>query len=255
MFNLMIDLESLALDNNAIIPQIGFLIFDEHYLPCGELCVNIDITSSLMDGFNVDPKTIKFWRDQDTAVVNSVLYSEPRLKPRLAAQLIDKWIKDTFKGEDFMIWANGILFDVPKIDNLMTRYGLSPLTSHTRYNNIHDFRTLRNTAKALYPAQYEHANSIIKNESTHNALADCYWQLETLGAIMQILSGDYHLVKQNESVPPTTDKEPKIQEWESNKEPEIKEWEEVENSGDFLEHVYGETEQQDEFEPIPVNSI
>lgn len=257
MLGLMIDIESLALEDNALITQIGFVVFDEDYNPVGDLCVNLDITAGLLDGFDVNPDTLKFWRGQNKDVVNSVMYAQPRLTPRVAAQLIDKWIKDTFKGENFIIWANGLLFDIPKIDGLMRRYGLKPVTDHTRYNKIQDFRTVRQTAKDLHPIHFDHMQTIITNDSLHNALADCYWQLETLAGVMQILGGKYSLREPSEGevdpYPELTQTRPAMlhnadevtmvpvldEEFSPVDEPTWEDEEPDPVAGEFFEHVFG----------------
>lgn len=195
MLNLMVDKETLALHENAVIVQIGLVVFDGNFNPVTELDLKIDVTASLLDGFEADSGTARgFWAKQPAAVIRSVLYDGPRLPPRDAARVLDKWLKDVFKGKDFAVWANGILFDIPKMDNLFKRYGMKPLTDRTRYNLVYDFRTLRAAAKQLYPLQYAHANELLKNDSLHNALADCHWQVAMLSAVMAILGGQYEIM-------------------------------------------------------------
>ena len=195
MLNLMVDKETLALHVNAVIVQIGLVVFDANFTPVSELKLNIDITSSLLDGFEVDPKTARdFWAKQPTAVKQSVLFAGPRIPPRDAANILDKWLKDTFKGENFTIWANGILFDIPKFDHFFHRYGLKALTDRTRYNLVYDYRTIRAAVEQLYPKHLEHAKDIMKNDMSHDALADCHYQVGMLDACMAILAGEYQMI-------------------------------------------------------------
>ena len=255
MLNLMVDKETLALHKTAVIVQIGLVVFDGNFNPVTELDLKIDVTASLLDGFEADPGTARgFWAKQPTAVIRSVLYDGPRLTPRDAARVLDKWLKDVFKGQDFAVWANGILFDIPKFDHLFERYGMKPLTARTRYNLVYDFRTLRAAAKQLYPLKYAHAEELLKNDALHNALADCHWQVAMLGAVMAILGGKYEIV--DDSIPPETeppelvgelaeppaqrapDGQRKVLIEEAAPEPS---WDDQPEDDAFLAHVYGET--------------
>lgn len=198
MLHAMIDLETLGLDDDAVIAQIAIIVFDDDRNPVTKICLNLDITAGLMDQFTVDPKTCKFWAGQPSNVKHAVLYQTPRIPPHDAAKILDKWLKETFKGKDFMVWANGILFDIPKLDNLLTRYGMKGLTERTRYSNIMDFRSVRRTAKTLYPEQFKHAENIMgDNPNMHNAEADCMWQIQMLDAYLCIMSGQYEIIQEN----------------------------------------------------------
>ena len=195
MLSLMVDKETLALHVNAVIVQIGLVVFDANFNPVSELKLNIDVTTSLLDGFEADPKTCRdFWAKQSMATKQSVLFEGPRIPPRDAANVLDKWLKDTFKGENFNVWANGILFDIPKFDHFFQRYGLKPLTDRTRYNLVYDYRTIRAAVESLYPKELKHAKDIMTNSMAHDALADCYYQLGMLNACMAILARTYSIV-------------------------------------------------------------
>jgi len=256
MLSLMADTETLALEDNAVILQIGLIAFDGDFNVVGQLDVKLDIASSLMDGFVSNPDTAsKFWGNQSASVVRSVMYDQPRLPPKDAARVVDQWLKDTFKGE-FTIWANGILFDIPKLDKFMTRYGLKTISSRTKYNRVYDFRTLRTTAQQLYPENVKHAESIMINQLQHNALADCMWQVGLMSAIMSILAGQYQIIDDlSEAVPMAEslsynddwtkpDGEPKPDPLANppvfREDPDEKQWEDDNESGDsFMKHVLG----------------
>ncbi len=258
MLNLMVDKETLALHENAVIVRIGLVVFDGNFTPFTELDLKIDGTASLLDGFEVDPGTARgFWAKQDAAVIRSVLYDGPRIPPRDAARVLDKWLKDVFKGQNFTIWANGILFDIPKFDNLFKRYGMKPLTDRTRYNLVYDFRTLRAAAKQLYPLKVAHAEELLKNGSLHNALADCHWQVAMLSATMAILGGQYEIVDDTPSdldIEPVTNDQGQIEHVQVQPQaPDLSgqqmlseqvdepQWDDQPEDDSFMAHVYGES--------------
>lgn len=233
MLSLMADTETLALHDNAVILQIGLVAFDENFNIVGQLDMRLDIASSLMDGFESDPKTARdFWGKQPAEVTRSVMYDQPRLPPKDAARVIDRWMKETFKGE-FTICANGILFDIPKLDKFMTRYGMKGISERTKYNRVYDFRTMRSVAKQLFPKELEHAESIMVNNMQHNAISDCMWQIGMMDAIMAILGGKYQILDESADTqdaflnPPITPDDPNEATWDD-PEPDS-----------FMEHVLG----------------
>lgn len=259
MYQIMVDSETLALHENAVIAQIAFVMFDANFNIINELDVKIDITHSLLDGFEVDPGTAhKFWAKQDKKVIEDVLLSQPRLTPKNAAKVIDKWFKANVDG-DFSVWANGILFDVPKVDRFLLRYGFKSMTARTRYNLVYDFRTLRAAAKQIAPDLYAAAEKTYTNATLHNALSDCYWQINMLKAVMSILSAPYQIAAVNEAEPATVEVKTEtpntfelepmtpvagVAEASTEMLTEEKTWEDEDNSLDsdgFLQHVYGRT--------------
>ncbi len=249
MYQVMIDLETLGLDDNAVIVQIAFVIFDPNFNIINELDIKLDVTMSLLDGFEADRNTAhKFWAKQDKKVIEEVFFSQPRLAPRNAAQLIDKWLKSAIGDQQFAIWANGILFDVPKIDGFMNRYGFKPITARTRYNLVYDLRSIMATGKQLHPEAMEAAKKLHNQGSLHNALHDCYYQINMLKSTMDCLGrkveADFELEDMIEA--PATASVSELVETGQLVKPEVlteeKAWEdEVEQPDPFLMHVYGRT--------------
>lgn len=209
MLNLMIDLETLGIDDNSVILQVGLVTFDKNFTPQKQLNMKIDIASSLLDGFTTEVSCARdFWAKQPAHVIRSVMHDNPRLPPKDAANVISKWL-DTHLPDEFTIWAHGILFDVPKLDKLLTRYGQKSLTSRTKYNRILDLRTLTKTVNQIAPKKLAHAQSLMGNANEHDAIADCHYQIAMASACMAILSGEYEILKGDRM--PEPPKEEKIE--------------------------------------------
>lgn len=202
MLNVMIDTETLALGENAVILQVGLVTFDDKFMPLDFLDLKIDVTASLLDGFEASKETCRdFWAKQDKNVIRSVMYEGPRMPPRDAARVLDQWFKDNFRDQKVRVYANGILFDIPKIDNLMTRYGMKSLTSHIKYNQIIDFRSIRTFVKEQCPDKVNVAEGLSVNNSLHNAVADSQWQISMLGALADIVRGNFIVDFEDEPEP------------------------------------------------------
>ena len=188
MKHLMTDLESLDTSDTAVVIQVGMVVFDDDGNLLGELCVNINAIDSLLNGFTTSVDTCKnFWAKQDRAVKESVLYPTEQYSCREAARLIDRFLKDQFGTEKFTIWSNHLLFHIPKTNLLLTKCGFKSLSDRTPHYLVEDFASVKNTAKRLYPDEFEVAKKSLSNEMAHNAVADCYYQIALLHSCYDIL--------------------------------------------------------------------
>ena len=153
MLNLMIDLESFGLDDDAVLTQIGCVAYNDRFEIYSTFDQSISVVDSLLNGFSITPSTLEFWKRElasnnwDDSVIDDMFYSKvPCVE---AAALFDDWLKNTFEDEPFMIWANGVLFDINKANFFLNRFGFKNLTDRTRYSNVEELRTLRKMTKRM----------------------------------------------------------------------------------------------------------
>lgn len=183
----MLDLETLGLDDDAVILQIALTPFDKNFNqnPSGIPSFNetISVVQSLIEGFTVTQGTLNFWKEQLTKTdVHSKLFEGVNF-PQKVANLLSEWLKEYFDNEYFDIWSNRILFDIPKVDGLLKKYDLQPLTAWTKYNRIYDFPGYVDSATLIYPNGVETYKRFLNGKYgnlVHNALADCDYQIDLL---------------------------------------------------------------------------
>lgn len=187
MKHLMTDLETLDTSDTAAVIQVGLVVFDDDGNLLGDLCVNINAIDSLLNGFTTNVDTCKnFWAKQPKEVKQSVLYPAEQYSCREAARLIDKFLKSQFEDK-FTIWSNHLLFDIPKLNLLLTKMGFKSLTDRTPHYLVEDFASVKNTCKRLYPDEFQAAKDKLSNDMAHNAVADCYYQISLLHSCYEIM--------------------------------------------------------------------
>lgn len=206
MLNLMIDLESFGLEDDAVITQIGCVAFDDNYSEISMFNQPVSIVDGLLNGFSITPSTLEFWGKElkknswSQDVVKDLFYSEVSCKD--AADGLHRWLNKTFGDEQFGIWANGILFDINKADYFLKRFGFKALTERTRYNNVEDLRTLRKTTQRINKSGLEKVEKVLRAkyaDNVHNAVFDCQYQIELLQACLSILETSNHFNTKGET--------------------------------------------------------
>ena len=141
----------------------------------------------ILDGREINPNTISWWSKQRHEVKTAAFASG--YVPSSATRKIEEWFmnKGTFTSE-IHVWANGLLFDVNILNDFMCQYGDRDINDFIKFNRYHDFRTLRNAAKTINHSYLAKEESKYTNTNIHNALSDCYWQIESLKIVTNILS-------------------------------------------------------------------
>ena len=174
MKDVMLDLETLGTTNNAVVVQIGACYFDRKTGNIGDKYeVNVNIQSSLNQGFSVDGSTINWWLQQSEEARKSVFTG--------AEVNIDKAIVDLnnfLRRADF-IWSHAT-FDFVIIMNHLNRLRIKP-TFH--YRSARDIRTLVDLSNTKFKT-YERVGT------QHNAIDDCIFQVRyCVDAINSIRKG------------------------------------------------------------------
>jgi len=165
MKHVMLDIETLADTNNAVIVTIGAVKFNIETGEIGsQFYRNIDIDSCLDAGFEVNGGTIKWWMTNN---------EEARKEMAMPGGHISRVLHDFgvfLKDEDYHIWANGLRFDTAIVENAYRRLKLKVPWDHRKEMDV---RTLVSFAPEI-------KKEVVKNRTNvrHNAIDDCLTQIE-----------------------------------------------------------------------------
>lgn len=139
---IMLDLETMSLEDNAAIVQIGACSMNGH----NKFCVYIKPESSERAGLHVDKQTMEWWDKQDATVRARVFGGTYELEEALS--MFSLWVKDQCAGDltRLRMYANGPEFDWVILKNSFLRvFGSWPF-SHRAPQSL---RTLRDIADML----------------------------------------------------------------------------------------------------------
>lgn len=186
--HIMLDLETLGIQSSALVTQIGaalFLMEEDTIIDT----FNESLDFSTLDSMNVDPDTLKFWvrNTHNAKLFKNLLNNKDGLSDELLWKSFFDWVSNivsNFPDYDVKIWGNGITFDVGKVYYNFERFGLKmPIA----YFNEMDLRTQMFYAANIIGCSDWDIKSIIKNESSHDALSDVLWEIEAARLADKIL--------------------------------------------------------------------
>lgn len=172
--NIMCDLETLGLANDAIILSIGMVVFDNNGV-IATYYAKLDVEEQRTLGRTTTQSTLDFWEKQ-TPEARSVLDpNQPTVSVTEALNAIDALFHSY---PEAYIWGNDTLFDVGKLTSLYTsacreapwKYW-SPRCYRTLYNS------LRNSFEGRYGVMADEAPRV---GTYHNALDDALTQTHRL---------------------------------------------------------------------------
>lgn len=173
--HLMIDLETLSLAPNAVVTQIGWALFDPH-AEAGEIgnsgSIPLNAEEQVKRGRNFSYSTFTWWMAQSDEARKLLLDHNSTVPVvDILTQFMSGFTWSTIEG----VWANGILFDLVILENLLTEYCYK---TPWHYRAPRDFKTLR----ALRPNV-----SGPKPAIAHSARHDAISQAITVQHIMHSL--------------------------------------------------------------------
>lgn len=165
--HVMVDLETLGLQQNAIVLSVGAVVFDPTHQDRGigdEYYVEID--PEKYNG-SVDLSTVKFWMEQGNCPMGG------KKEGRFLGESFSAWLDSKCGGrrEKLVMWANGIDFDIPKLQYAYIKLGRREVP--WKYHAVRDARTVY---KLLDPYGSYKPPEVDK----HNALADARYQANWL---------------------------------------------------------------------------
>jgi len=166
MPEVMLDLETMGVNNNAAIIAIGAVVFDlEKGILGKSFYYTVDLQSSVDAGGVIDPSTVLWWMGQSNEA--GAEFERPGNSIQLVLNLFSAWVP---AGSN--MWGNGATADNVWLRSAYERLGL---TVPWHYRNDRCFRTV----KAMHPP-IELEDKGVK----HNALADARWQAQYLIKIL-----------------------------------------------------------------------
>lgn len=178
MKDLMVDLETLATSNDAVIASIGAVYFDPRTGALGaQFYANVSMDSCLELGLKTSEETLRWWDKQTAEARAHLMTPEPRPLKGVLQEFTD-WINAN--GRDPFVWGNGCMFDNVIMSSA---YQVCGLRRPWHFRNDRDVRTLvaLGNAKGLGPEK-------VKREGVHhNALHDAIYQTQYVSHIYQAL--------------------------------------------------------------------
>jgi hypothetical protein len=115
----MIDTETLAVGNDAVVLTIGavkFNPFEENSI-AEKLHLKLNTSEQIEKGRRVDEDTLAWWGKQDKEVRDAAFSEDDRVTVSEALDIISKWTSDINK-----IWCQGPSFDFPLMYDLYSMY-------------------------------------------------------------------------------------------------------------------------------------
>ncbi len=179
--DIMLDLETVGLCDNAVITQLSavafsmddstiFDTFDEH----------IGIRNSVQKGLKIDGSSMEWWFKQPDKIYDEVfvksMTSEIKLEDILEKFTI--WIKSLKEKygidhkSNINVWGNGALADNKWIRQA---YNVCNMQAPWAFHEDRDVRTLVELGRRLYDYEYR---KVTFEGTVHNALDDCKHQIK-----------------------------------------------------------------------------
>lgn len=158
--HIMVDLETLSTEPNAVILTIGALWFDphSHSEPGPGFHIRVDIDTQ---DRHVDESTLSWWGQQDPEV-QAEAFSEEGRHPLTDA--LKQFAKFAEGAQSY--WSHGTVFDIGVLENAFVAQGLRGYIPW-QYHQVRDCRTVLKITDTLVDRT---------SGGAHNALVDCYNQ-------------------------------------------------------------------------------
>lgn len=169
MKDIMLDIETLSTDSNALVLSISAVIFDIESKEIGD-CFEIGLNKEqqLKKGARVDAQTVKWWNEQSDEA-KAMLERLTRVGIEEALNLFNDWITSNFKAvSKINLWGNGATFDNVIVENLYKRHDIEFAVPYYCHRDV---RTLVRLAK-INTRAYDFQG--IK----HNGIDDCLHQIK-----------------------------------------------------------------------------
>lgn len=173
MNNIMLDIETLSTDFDAVIISIGAVRFDLSTGIKGDTFYRkIDKQSCVDVGLKINPDTVDWWMNQDEKARQEFLSKSDRIS--ISDALIE--LSEFILKEDF-VWSNGASFDLVI---LRSAYKACQIDLPWEFYNEKDVRTLA----GLVPEVKENEPFVgVK----HHPVSDCIHQIKYCSKVYQQL--------------------------------------------------------------------
>lgn len=170
--HLMLDIETMGNESYSSIVSIGALEFDIETGKTGrEFYINVDLQSCIDLGLIINASTVMWWLNQNEQarkdLTNNTAYPIRQALLEFA----------NFCNKDYQIWGNSARFDCGILQNAYNKANMP---------TPWDFRKER-CVRTLVSFNPEIKNNCVFEGTAHNALSDCYFQVEYCSAIWSSL--------------------------------------------------------------------
>ena len=192
--DITIDFETCAMTANAAVMQVAMVpwlrdndadpfSFDD--MDIYEGCV--DLRTCVVDGFDFDPETIKWWSERNLKAKEAVTKGEPKAVDDVLIGMLNyiRELKEKHALTSIFVWCQGMDFDIAILRNLCRKYGVK-LEENIPHTSFRDCRTV-----ILEAALIEASRSLNGKSTRAN------------GIILpeQILAGSYDVYKMFDPLP------------------------------------------------------
>lgn len=192
--DITIDFETCAMTANAAVMQVAMVpwlrdndadpfSFDD--MDIYEGCV--DLRTCVVDGFDFDPETIKWWSERNLKAKEAVTKGEPKAVDDVLIGMLNyiRELKEKHALTSIFVWCQGMDFDIAILRNLCRKYGVK-LEEDIPHTSFRDCRTV-----ILEAALIEASRSLNGKSTRAN------------GIILpeQILAGSYDVYKMFDPLP------------------------------------------------------
>lgn len=188
MNHLMIDIETLSTQPNAVICAIGAVFFEPSTGKIGpSFYQTIDPRTSQNCGAHISADTVMWWLKQDKEPISELV--DARSHELDVVLDLSAFIEDTFPEttrKSLKVWCKGGSFDFPIIKSAFERSSIQGLpTPPWHYWNECCFRSLLAVAGVIGYAPHP------RRSVAHNALTDAIYQAEQVCEIWQRLTSPH----------------------------------------------------------------
>ncbi|HQX04984.1 MAG TPA: 3'-5' exonuclease [Flavobacterium sp.] len=161
--HLMLDIETMGNKSNSAIVSIGAVEFNIETGKTGkEFYRNVSLKSSIDLGLNIDADTVMWWMNQSDDARKS-LTNEKAIS--ISQALVDF---REFCTKEYQIWGNSARFDLGLMQDAYNKANI---------DIPWDFRKER-CVRTLVSFNPEIKKNLAFKGTAHNALSDCYHQIE-----------------------------------------------------------------------------
>lgn len=179
--NVMVDLETLSCDVDAVIVSIGAVAFDpDTGVLGGEFECLISIDDSVANGFKVCDETVEWWLDLPD-VARKQLNGHVGVEAVLVA--FSEWLGGLCDRDDLRLWGNGARFDLGKLEYHFKHFGMSEPWGH--WND----ECVRRQVRIGRKMDIDPKKTLEFIGEPHTALADAKHQARYVSVIEQCFNG------------------------------------------------------------------
>jgi hypothetical protein len=183
--HIMIDIETLGVNENAVITSIAAVSFKIDYITYEVTSIGVspnkrfeaNLELSQPDRF-IDQSTFIWWQNQPEEARNKWFKATNKQSLNDALEALMSFIHELGNPKEMYFWARGVNFDYSILNHAFKQVGL---IAPWRYSQLMDVRTL----DALLPKDF--IKTLPTIGTAHNAIDDCYFQIEYIAQALNHL--------------------------------------------------------------------